>query len=153
MVRGASSFEERKAIGVEEAAAVGGERETVVVDAAVDGSEGGEQSVPGGGAAFEGVEAVAGGGLAEVVAEGEDGVRLGPKRVFSGKQSALLGEEQEDQTHEDGDGRFVDLGACDVGEDLPVAGDVISGDGSDEELNRLADRRAEALGEFGFGIG
>ena len=55
----AAAFEEREAVGVEEAAAVGGEGEAVVVDAAVDGPERGEQAVPGGRAAFEGVLAVA----------------------------------------------------------------------------------------------
>ncbi len=66
-----AAFEEREPVGVEEAAAVGGEGEAVVVGAAVDSPEGGEQAVPCGRAAFEGVLAVA----------GASGVRRSSRRV------------------------------------------------------------------------
>ena len=60
VVWGAASFEEGEAFGVEEAAAIGGEGESIMIGAAVDGAAGGEQSVPGGGAPFECVLAVTG---------------------------------------------------------------------------------------------
>ena len=42
-----AAFEEREAVGVEQAAAVGRELAVVVPDAAVDGPEGGQQPAPG----------------------------------------------------------------------------------------------------------
>ena len=56
VVGGATAFEEREPVGVEKAAAVGGQGETVVVDATVHGSEGGKETVPGGRAPSSGGE-------------------------------------------------------------------------------------------------
>ena len=44
---GRAPFQEREAVGVEEVAAVGGQAQILVLDAAVDGAEGGQQAAPG----------------------------------------------------------------------------------------------------------
>ncbi len=146
-------FEEGEPAGVEEAAAVGGHRQAVVVGPAVDSTEGGEEPVPGGRATLEGVLAVPGRSASKVVAQGQHRVRLGPQRVLGRQQPSLLGEEQEHEAHQHGDRCLVDFGRSDVVEDLPIRGDVVARDGGDEQLHRAADRRAEALGDLDLGVG
>ena len=68
-----------------------------MASAAVDAAEEGEQAVPAGGGAFEGVLAVVGGTVAEAVGEGVDGVGAGVGVVVEREQAALLGVQQEDQ--------------------------------------------------------
>ncbi|MEZ5264672.1 MAG: hypothetical protein R2755_23475 [Acidimicrobiales bacterium] len=145
VVGSTAAFEEGEAVGVEEAAAIGGKGEPVVVDAAVNGSEGGEEAMPGGGASLEGVKAVTGRGLAKIVAERQDAVGLSPQGVFGGKEPAFFGEEEEHEPHEDRDGGFVDVCPGDASEDPSPGGDVVSGDGGDEQLDRPAHRGAEPL--------
>ena len=109
------AFEERVAVGVEEAAAVAGHADAAVLDAAVDGAEGGEQSRPGVEASLEHLDAVPVGLRAlELGAERRDRVALGPGAVV-GEEAARLGGEQEDDPHHDGERRLVE----------PVLGDVL----------------------------
>ena len=149
----AAAFEEREAVGVEEAAAIGGQGEAVVVDAAVDGPERGKQPMPGGGAALERVVAVADCRGPEVVAQGEHGVRLGPERVLRRQEAALLGEQQEHEPHQHRDGRLVDLGRGDAAKNCAVVGDVVARDRADEQLDRAAHRQAETLGDLRLSVG
>ena len=67
---GPAAFEEREAVGVEQAAAVGGQAQLLVLDAAVDGAEGGEQPRPGVVPALQHLLAVLVGLLVELGARG-----------------------------------------------------------------------------------
>ena len=69
-----AAFEEGEAVGIEEAAAVGGQLEPVVLDAAVDGPEGGEQPAPGIVPPLQDFLAVLVGGLPQLGLERGDGV-------------------------------------------------------------------------------
>ena len=99
--RGAA-FEEGIAVGVEQRAAVGRQQQVLVLDAAMDGAEGGEQARPGIGAAFQHLLAVAVGHFLQLLLQGGDGVVVVVERVAKVQQAALLGGEQEDQAHHDG---------------------------------------------------
>ena len=113
---GRAAFEERVAVRVKEAAAVGREAEFVVLDAAVDGAEGGEQAAPGVVAAFEKFLPVTVGGLPELFPQGGDGVVLVVEVVAEQEQAFFLGAEEEDQPHHDREGGVVEVPFGSVGQ-------------------------------------
>ena len=145
---GGAAFEERVAVGVEQAAAVGGQAQRVVLDAAVHGAEQREHAVPGGGRALERVLAVAVGALLQLRAQRARGERLGVARVVDRQQPALLGDEQEHQAHHHRDRAAVDLGALEVGEQLAVALAVLAVERRDQQLDGAADLGAELVGDL-----
>ena len=136
LVSGGAAFEERVAVGVEQAAAVGGQAQRVVLDAAVHGAEQREHAVPGGGRALERVLAVAVGALLQLRAQRARGERLGVERVVDRQQPALLGDEQEDEAHHHGRRAAVDLGVFEVSQQLAVAVAVLAVERGDRAARR-----------------
>jgi hypothetical protein len=102
-----AALQEWEAVGVEQAAAVGGQPELLVLHPAVDHAEGGEQALPGGVAALQRLLAEAVGLLLELPAQGGDRVGLVVELVAEQEQPALLGRQQEHQPHHHGDGGLV----------------------------------------------
>ena len=145
---GRAAFEEREAVGVEQAAAVGGQAQRVVLDAAVHGAEEREQAVPGGGGRLQRVLAVAVGALLELRAERGRRERLGVERVVERQQPALLGDEQEDQAHHHRDRASVDLLVGEVAEQLAVAVAVLAVERGDQQLDGAPDLGAELVGDL-----
>ncbi len=144
-----ATLQEREAVGVEEIAAVGRYRELVVVNAAVNGSAGGEEPMPGGGAGLEDLgvlEAL----LLQRLTQRPDGVQLLVVGVVDWQQVVLLGDEEEHHAHHHGDGGFVDLVWLDVLEKGAAPVTISPGDGVDEQLGRPADLRAELVGDLGL---
>ena len=143
-----AAFQEREAVGVEQVAAVGRERGEIVLDAAVDGAEGGQQAGKGVVAAFEHFFAQAVGGLAKLVVQGGDGVVLAVDRVGDGQQVALFGEEEEDQPHHQSERGFVDVLAGEAVEEGAAAFAVGAVERGDEHLHGAAHLAAERDGDF-----
>jgi hypothetical protein len=144
-----AALEEGVLVGVEEGAAVSGEAQVLVGDAAVDGAAEGEQAAPGVVAALEHLLAVAAGEVLELVAQGRGGVVILVQAVAGGdEQAALLGGEQEDEAHHDGDGGAVEAALVDALEELALAVAVDAVDGLDEDLDGGADLAAELVGDL-----
>ena len=149
-----AAFEPRVAVGVEQAAAVGGQPQVLVRDAGVDGAGDGEQPVPGGGALAEDrTEAV---GLLQLLDEVADAVGGDVQVVVAGQQPALLGEQQEHDAHHHRDDAGVEVVVADAGQERAVRFAVELVERRDQELDGLADLAAELLGDLflafeGFG--
>jgi hypothetical protein len=86
---GFTAFEERVAIGIEKRSAVGRETHGLVLHAAVDGTEGGQQTRPGIVAAFKDFLAVLVGAFAQEFPQGRDGVVLAEQ-----EEAAFFGGEE-----------------------------------------------------------
>jgi hypothetical protein len=124
----------------------GGEVEAVVGAAGVDEAEQGQEPGPGAEALVHGV-GVAAGVLAQALVQAADAVVGGPGRL-AGHEAAVLGVEQEDEAHEDGEQAAVDLlgvVAGEVAEQL-AAGGLVGGLEAAEELEQGAE---DLLGEAG----
>ena len=117
-------------------------------DAAVDGPEGGQQAAPGVVPALEDLLAVLVGSLAELLAQGRDGVVLVVERVAEQEQVALLGAEQEDKPHHDGECGLVDLGLGHPGQELAAVVLVGAVEGADQHLDCPAHLVAELVGDL-----
>ncbi|MGH9115497.1 MAG: hypothetical protein ACRDWW_06650 [Acidimicrobiales bacterium] len=145
---GSAALEPGVAIGVEEAAAVGGEAEVFVGDAGVDGAADGQEAVPCAAAVLEGGFAVEGGPALESLHEPADAVRLDVGGVVGGQEAAFLGEEKEHDAHHGGDDSVVEVVVAHPGEELAVAGLVQGVECADEELDGVTDLAAEGLGDL-----
>src|SRR5690606_23845175 len=102
-------------------ASIGRQAQRLVPHAAVDGAEGGEQARPGIGAALEQLLAMAIRLRAHLGAEGRDGVVGVPERIAQAQKTSLLGREQEDEAHHDGQRRLVQLLLTEASEQLATA--------------------------------
>ena len=89
-----SAFQERKAVGVEEAAAVGWELEAVMFHAAIDGPEGGQQAGPGVVAQAEDFFTVLICRGPQLLPQRADGVVLVPEIVAQEQEFPLLGQKR-----------------------------------------------------------
>ena len=143
-----AAFEEREAVGVEEAAAVGRELEPVVLDTAVDGPERGQQPSPGVVAQAKDFLAELVGRDTQLLPQRADGVVLVVEFVAQEQQFPLLGAEQEHQPHHDGEGRLVENLFVHVGQQLPPVVLVGLVERLDQDLDRLADLIAKLVGDF-----
>ena len=138
--------EEGEAFGVEQGAAVGGDAHVLGVDAAVQGSGGGQQSMPGQARAVHGLLALVAGARLQGVQDRGQAVAAGVEGV-GGQESALLGEEEEDAAHHDGDNRLVDfpgLGSQRIA--VRLSAHIVA-------LSTLSTRRGLALGGIEEGVG
>ena len=141
-----AAFEPRVAVGVEQAAAVGGQPQVLVRDTGVDGAGDGEQPVPGGGALAEDrAEAV---GLLQLLDEVADAVGGDVQVVVAGQQAAFLGEQQEHDAHHHRDDAGVEVVVADAGQERAVRFAVELVERRDEQLDGLADLAAELLGDL-----
>ena len=141
-----------KRSGVEEVAAVGRDRQLVVVHAAVHGPARGQQAVPGRGTALEDL------GVLEALPlqrlpQGAHRVEILIMAIIDGQQVVLLGDEQEHGAHHHGDRRFVDLVRCDAGEQRSAPSPVGPRDGVDQQLGGPAHLGAELVGDLGLRAG
>ena len=149
-----AAFEPWIAVGVEQAAAVGGQPQVLVGDTGVDGAGDCEEPVPGGGSLAEHrAEAV---GLLQLLDEVADAVGSDVEVVVAGQQAALLGEQQEHDPHHHRDDAGVEVVVADAGQERGVRFAVELVERRDEELDGLADLAAELLGDLflafeGFG--
>jgi len=148
-----AALQERVAVGVEEAAAVGGQAQRVVLDARVHGAEEREDAVPGGGRALQRIFAVAVGTLLDLRAQPGGRERLGVQRGVDRQQLALLGDEQEDEAHHHRPRAAIDFGGLQLGEQLPVAFAVLAVEGGDEQLDGVAHLRFELVGDLLLPVG
>lgn len=97
--------EEWEALGIEEWAAEGGEVELKVLGAGVNEVGVGEEGLPGGGG-------VGGGGVG-AKEWGEDGLKAvvaSVDGVIEGEEAALFGEGEEEESQDDGEERFEEIG-------------------------------------------
>ena len=145
---GFTAFEEGVAVGIEERAAVGRETHGLVLHAAVDGTEGGQQTRPCIVAAFENFLAVLVGAFAQEFPQGGDGVVLIEKRIAEQEQAAFLRGEEEDEPHHHGEGGIIDFLFRDGGEQGAVGFGVDLIKGGDEHFHGAADLAAELVGDF-----
>ena len=145
---GCAALEERVAVGVEQAAAVGGQAQRVVLDAAVDGAEQREHAVPRGLRVLQDVLAVAVGPLVQLGAQRRGGERLVVALLVDRQQPPLLGDEEEDEAHHHRDRAPVDLGALELLQQRAVAVAVLAVERGDEQLDGMADLAAELVGDL-----
>ena len=94
-----AAFQEREPVGIEQVAAVGRQLHPLVLHAAVDGPEGGQQADPGVQAALQNLFAVLVGGFLKLGHERRDGVVLVVERITQKQEFPFLGAEQEHQPH------------------------------------------------------
>lgn len=124
-------FEERKAIGIEQRSAESRKPHQFVIDAGIDGTEYREQTGPCVPASFEDFLGLA----AELHPQGGNSI-IGLVTLVSHEQEpALLGGEQEDDPHHDGQSGFIEFRRFDALEKFAIAIDV----GAIERLDQNLD--------------
>jgi hypothetical protein len=117
-------------------------------NAAVDGTEAGQQPGKRVVAAFEHLLAQTVGGIAKLVVQGGDGVILAVDGVGDGQQIALFGEEKEDEPHHQKESRFVDVLSFESVEQGALAFAVGAVKRGDEHLHSAAHLTAKRGGDF-----
>jgi len=116
-----AAFEKRKAIRVEEFAAVGRQPHGLVLDAAVHPAKRRQQATPNIRAPGERFLAMLIRALAQSLAQGGDGVALIVEFVAEGQQLALLRREQKHEPHHHGQRGLVELRDAHAHEQRAVA--------------------------------
>ena len=103
-----AAFEERIAVGIEQRAAVGRQPQGLVLDAAVDGAEGGEQASPGIVAALQHLFAMLVGDFLQAAPAAWRRRSSGRKAARREQQAALFGGEEKDEPHHHGERAVVE---------------------------------------------
>ena len=88
-----SAFKERESVRIEQVAAIGRQRHSLMFDAAVHGPEGGKQAAPSIVPPLQDLFAVLIGGFPQLGAKGGNGIVLIEKRIAQEQQAPLLGTE------------------------------------------------------------